>query len=88
MRKISLYSRYYDVKIHVNGNKEIRNGDRKEKCDETRQSQRFRHSHIVIAVLEMRMIFTRTYYLIKRRDKSLSVHNVQCISANSLINYA
>lgn len=84
-----LCSRYYDVKIHVNCIEENRNGDGKENCDEMRQSQRFRHGSIIIAVLEMKMIFIRNAdYLFKRRDKSLSVSNKQCNSAISLINYA
>lgn len=60
MCKILLCSRYYDVKIYVNCIKENRNGDGKENCDEIRQSQRFRHNYIVIAILEMKMIFIRT----------------------------
>lgn len=60
MRKILLCFRYYDVKIHVNCIKEGRNEDEKENCNEIRQSQRFRHGSIVIAVLEMKMIFIRT----------------------------
>lgn len=79
MHKI-LCSRYYDVKIHVNDNKESRNEDGKEKCDETRQSPRFKHG-LIIAVLEMRMIFTRTLIT----SLNVKINHYRCGTDNAIL---